>query len=298
MPPATESSIAYTEYGQPEGFPVLIVHGWSVSSVTEAHAFEPIFTSLETGAPFRQQHQYQYRRIYPDLPGHGATPSKGIQNLDDIYAHLTSFTETHLSGKRFLLVGSSCGAYLARAVALKYGSQIDGLVLRVPMVEPFNRDLDPFKPIVENTEVISGLSDADKKVFGNQALVQTPEYIQALKATYDNAVPEVAEGDAAVLGPIRSDPSKYKLSCLEGLDAGDAKRVELDAPTLIVCGRQDGVVGYRDSLRLLELYPRSTFAVVDRADHAMPVDDQNDLFGALIRDWLTRAEEWRAHRVA
>jgi len=41
------------------------------------------------------------------------------------------------------------------------------------------------------------------------------------------------------------------------------------APTLILTGRQDNICGYRDAWEVLELYPRATFAVLDRAGHIL-----------------------------
>ena len=58
-----------------------------------------------------------------------------------------------------------------------------------------------------------------------------------------------------------------------------------DEPTLIVAGRQDTIVGYRDAWSILDSYPRATFVVLDRADHGWPMETPN-LLPALIDDWL------------
>lgn len=47
-----------------------------------------------------------------------------------------------------------------------------------------------------------------------------------------------------------------------------------------------------DSLRLLELYPRSTYVVLDRGTHGLPIDETS-VFEALVRDWINRVNEWR-----
>ena len=64
----------------------------------------------------------------------------------------------------------------------------------------------------------------------------------------------------------------------------------IDAPALIVAGRQDSIVGYRDAWPILEHLPRATFAVLDRAGHALE-REQSDLFNALAAEWLGRVEE-------
>ncbi|KIW09789.1 hypothetical protein PV08_11889 [Exophiala spinifera] len=262
-----------------EGVPVVIVHGWEMNGKVEEVDFEPIFEQFPG-----------FRRIYVDLPGMGATPADDVRDLDEMLGRLVGFVGARLGSSRFLVAGSSCGAYLARALAQIYAARVDGLLLRVPLIEPENRlrDIDPFRPLVTDEGALSGISGEDRALFEN-VLVQTPSYIKALQSKYDKAiVPALNAADNEVLDPIRADPSRYKL-CL-ALDDKEGARVV--APTLIVCGRQDEVVGYRDSLRLLELYPRSTFVVLDRAGHDLPVE-QDGVFQALVRDWLSRVIEWR-----
>ena len=61
-------------------------------------------------------------------------------------------------------------------------------------------------------------------------------------------------------------------------------------PTLILAGRQDATVGYAGVWRLLEHYPRATFAVLDRAGHGL-VYEQVGLVTALMAEWLDRVRE-------
>lgn len=240
--------------------------------------FEPIFNKTPG-----------LRRIYVDLPGMGATPADNVKDLDEIYHRLVQFIDSRLGSSRFLLVGSSCGGYLARAIAQKYIDQVDGLLLRVPLIEPKDsmRDLDTFSPLVANEQLMSNLPAEDKELFRN-VLIQTPAYVKTLKAKYEEVyIPAEKAADNEALDPIRADPNRYQLSF-----SLDDKSAKFFAPTLVVCGRQDDNVGYRDSLRLLELYPRSTYAVLDRGTHGLPIDETG-LFEALVHDWIIRVEEWR-----
>ena len=113
------------------------------------------------------------------------------------------------------VVGSSCGAYIARAIAQKYSEQVDGLLLRVPLVEPDNknRDLDPFKPLVSDNQVMDNRSAEEKAALGDDVLIQTPAYVQALMRKYETMyTPAIEQADNDVLVPIREDPSGYVLS--------------------------------------------------------------------------------------
>lgn len=262
-----------------DGLPIVIVHGWEMDAKVEQLDFEPVFTKVPG-----------FRRIYVDLPGMGTTPANGAKDLDEMYLRLGQFIDARLGSSRFLLAGSSCGGYLARALAQKYIEQVDGLLLRVPLIEPNNssRDVDEFQPLVANEHLMSTIPGEDKTLLGN-ILIQRPAYIKSLKAKFEKAItPALKAADSQVLDPIRSNPKRYQLS----RDLDDKQLHKLLAPTLILCGRHDEVVGYRDSLRLLELYPRSTYVVLDRGTHGLPVDE-NGVFEALVLDWLTRVNEWR-----
>ncbi|RFU76863.1 alpha beta hydrolase fold-1 [Trichoderma arundinaceum] len=271
-----ESNLSAYEIG--EGLPVLIIHGWQTEGRVEELDFEPIFNKTPG-----------LRRIYVDLPGMGKTPANDVKDLDDIYHRLIQFIDSRLGKSKFLLIGSSCGGYLARAIAQKYTEQVDGLLLRVPLIEPTDskRDLDAFKPLVANEQAMSSLSAEDRILLGN-VLIQTPAYIETFKAKYKDVwLPAETKADKKVLDPIREDPNRYHLSF-----PLDDKSAKFFAPTLILCGRHDETVGYRDSLRLLELYPRSTYVVLDRGTHGLPIDESG-VFEALVRDWITRVHEWR-----
>ncbi|MCO5613609.1 hypothetical protein L7F22_067886 [Adiantum nelumboides] len=218
----------------------------------------------------------------------GSTPANGIKSIDDIFLRLVHFVERIIGKDRFLLAGSSCGGALAIGLSQQFRSQIDGLLLRVPLIESDNskRDLDSFQPIISNPELISQLTPQEKNDLGN-ILIQTPEYLSKLRQKInDTVLPAIQASDFGVLGPIRSDKQLYKLSAKY-----QSNTDKFLAPTLILCGRQDDDVGYRDSIRLLQQYPRATFAVLDRETHALPLDDQG-LFKALVLNWINRVNEW------
>ncbi|CAO2654579.1 Nn.00g113120.m01.CDS01 [Neocucurbitaria sp. VM-36] len=277
---AADSLLSAHEIG--EGLLVVMIHGWEMDGIVEELDFEPVFTK----AP-------EFRRMYVDLPGMGTTPAGNVKDLDDILLRLVQFIDAHVKKSKFLLIGSSLGGYLARVLAHKYVEQVDRLLLRVPLIEPNNslRDLDTFRPLVSNEQLISSITEEDKALLGD-VLIQTPAYIKSLEAKYEAAYLRVSKAaDNAVLDPIRADPQRYQIFL-----ASDKEHPKLFAPTLIICGRQDGVIGYRDSLRLLELYPRSTYVVLDRGGHSLPVDE-NGVFEALDRDWLIRVDEWRGFTV-
>lgn len=271
-----DASLHFQEFGQ--GLPVLLIHGWELSSVSEQSDFEPVLSKIPG-----------LRRICVDLPGMGKSPANNAQNLDDMYDRLVAFIDAHIGKERFLISGSSAGGHIARGIAQKYKDQADGLLLRVPAVETDNskRDLDPFEPLITDSNVTGSLSPADTTLLQGIA-IQTAAYIKLFKQKVEQVYrPAESSADMATLNTIRSDTSKYKLSF--------STDTVFPAPTLILCGKQDVVTGYRDPYRVLQYYPRATFAALDRATHDLPVDEaENALFAALVKDWIFRVEEWRA----
>lgn len=267
----------YEAHGK--GLPVVFLHGWSMDHRDETPVYEPIFADHPG-----------YRRIYPDLPGMGKSPSsKRITNQDGFLDIALRFIAAMTGGDRFLLVGTSAGAYLARGAVQRIAHQIDGLLLRVPLIvaEEKRRDVPKFAPVLRDEKFIAGLAEAEHQTYA-QILVHSRPYLKAARRKQEKQVaPAMKAADAKHLDPIRRDPMRYGFS----FDADKLAR-PFTAPTLIVTGRQDTTVGYRDAWRIVENYPRASFAVLDRADHGLPID-HDELFRALVNDWLNRVEEAR-----
>jgi pimeloyl-ACP methyl ester carboxylesterase len=72
-------------------------------------------------------------------------------------------------------------------------------------------------------------------------------------------------------------------------DRAEAAKTYLH-PVLILAGRQDATAGHSGPRELIEHYPRSTFAVLDRAGHAL-FHEQPALTQALVVEWLARVRE-------
>lgn len=261
------------------GVPVLFLHGWTMDHRDEALEYEPIFAKRRG-----------FARIYLDLPGMGQSPSQEWIDCQDRYLDaVLGFLDRVLAGQRFILAGTSAGAYLALGLIHRKADEIDGLLLKVPLVEPDDarRDLPAFRTLIGQP-----MDSAGNTVEPTDALVHRPGYLDALRRKLSMRVePAQRMADHERLDVIRRDPKRYAFS----FDVASLAQ-PFDAPTLIVCGRQDTVVGYRDAWSLLELFPRATFAVLDRGDHGLPIDQERP-FRALVHDWLDRVEEMRAVRL-
>lgn len=266
------ATIDHEEHG--EGRPIVFVHGWTMDRRLEIADYEPIFAKRNG-----------WRRIYFDLPGMGRSVAKaGIRNQDDVLAAVLGFIERVLPGdQRFVLAGTSLGAYLARGVAARMRPRTAGLLLRVPAViaDTAKRTLPPFEPLVRDDALMASLEAGERAAIGD-LLVQTPAYLEAVRSKLRGLVHPAIAATAPIMNEIRADPARYGFS----FDLAAAEG-SFTAPALIVAARQDTVVGYRDAWGILERYPHATFAVVDRATHTWPVEP-GAVLEALVDDWLAR----------
>jgi len=257
-----------------EGRPLVVLHGWGMDHRYMVSDLEPLFRQRDG-----------WKRIYPDLPGHGLTPGPDwIRNRDQELDVVLEFIDAVIPGERFALAGSSAGAYLARGVVHRRPAAIDGVLLTVPLIAAGDaeRHVPSHVTVVADPALASELEPDEAEGLFEIVAVQSRKVLDYLRAN----VPSAETGDEAYQEKIREHPENYAFS----FDV-DSLPVPCPAPTLIVTGRQDSVIGYRDAWGILENYPRGTFVVLDRAGHFMGVE-QEDLFHALAGEWLDRVEEY------
>lgn len=255
-----------------EGRPLVLLHGWQLDHLAMMDAIEPAFTGRSG-----------WKRIYPDLPGMGLTPGTGITKQDQVLDALIEFIRAVTGGDRFVVGGFSYGAYLALGVACRYAPSLDGLLIVAPGGLPGGGGeptLPPHRTIRADPELLDGLDREAAEAFRGVAVVQSQELLDAVNTL---ALPAMRRADHEYLAALSEHWAfSFDVECLRTPFAG---------PTLMVAGRQDARVGYRDAYDLVENYPRGTFAVLDRAGHALMIE-QRGLFGALVAEWLDRIEEY------
>lgn len=264
-------TIHYEVFG--EGKPIIILPGWGLNTRFMVHETEPSFEGRQG-----------WKRIYIDPPGHGKTPGKDwITNQDQMLQVVLACIDQLTAGQRFSLIGASLGAYLARGVRLYRGELIDGLALIIPAIiaQDAKRDVPPYQVLIEDPTVKADLRPDETDLY-DMAVVHTRKWLE-----YQRSFPQVPEhdlGDFEFLSRIREQPEKYAFS----FDVDNVQE-SFPRPALIITGRQDMIVGYRDAWNILEKYPRATFVVFDRAGHEL--EDKQELVRALMKDWLDRVEE-------
>ncbi len=264
--------INYESYG--EGKPIIMLPGWTMSAQALAHLNEPIFTDRQG-----------WKRIYIDPPGHGATPGADwISTLDDFLELILETVDSLIGAQRFALFGYSLGAYLARGILYYRQEKVLGISMLAPAIvtNSLERNVPAHTVIVEEPGIMDTLHTDEKDMF-EMVVVRTTDFLNDMR---NFPQPQVgAGGDMNFLDTIRLDPNRYLCS----FNVDELKR-PFPGPTLIITGRQDTSVGYKDAWQILDNYPRGTFVVLDRAGHLM--EEKFEFNRTLMKEWLDRISEY------
>lgn len=132
-----------------EGFPVVILHGWSLDHSVMSGCLEPNFVKRQG-----------WKRIYIDLPGMGASKAQAnIRNSDDMLQAVLDFITLQIPDEPFLIFGYSYGGLIARGVAHYLQKDVRGMLLIAPVIvsEPSERNLPEKRVIKADSSLLSRL---------------------------------------------------------------------------------------------------------------------------------------------
>lgn len=256
-----------------EGKPVVLLHGLGCDHRLMAGCMEPVF-----------ERRPGYRRIYVDLPGMGRSDAPMERaSSDEILKLLQALVAELTAGERFLLAGESYGGYLARGLlTTELGLLADGLLLICPVTvpEPEERELPPVGVLRYDEEFLRELGPKERTAFCNLAVL-------ADRQVYKRYEEEISSGLGLSNGEfVAALRQSYSFSF--DVDA-QFRALGFNRPALLLAGRQDICVGYRDLWKLLEDMPRAAFALLDLAGHNLQIE-RPEVFSALVEDWLDRTE--------
>ncbi|MBO1419745.1 alpha/beta fold hydrolase [Streptomyces sp. FH025] len=245
----TDSAIRHTAFG--DGTPLVLIHGYTVD--------HRVLLPLEPAFADRPG----WRRLYLDLPGHGASPRlSGPTSAAALAEAVFAWIDAELGGRPFAVVGQSFGGQLARAVTARYGEQVLGSALLVPVVGWGEDRTLPAQTVLErDRELFDRLPAAERELFEyttarldkrNWELFE--QYVLPGWRVHDRAAAAELEADFMLPHwPERQAP-------------------EHRGRHLLVTTRQDALVGWHDQLALLDHYPRMAATVLDGAGHNPQVE--------------------------
>jgi len=203
--------------------------------------------------------------------GRTAAPET-IRSADDVLDVLLAFIDGVVGDQPLLVAGHSAGGYYAQAIAGRRPEQAVGLALLCPLLAGIHD--------VPAHEVIVSSGDIGDDEFRDYFTVQTAETLDRYERYVQPA------------GQLADQSALARIGEQWELTVRPQEKAPYRRPTLVVTGRQDSALGYSRAWELLEHYPRATFAVLDRAGHALP-HEQPELLRALVTEWLDRVRESR-----
>jgi pimeloyl-ACP methyl ester carboxylesterase len=259
-------AIQYESHG--EGRPILMLHGWPADHRLMTIPLEPLFEA-RTG----------WRRIYPDLPGMGATAGPDwIEDQAGMLATVLRFMDAVAPGQRFAVAGASYGGYLALGVLHERAASLDGLLLWTPMLRHPSKAIRPEHRVLRHDPDVDDILLDEERPWLEISVIQTRATLDVFRAAVK---PGLMGGDPAFRKRVAQ---RFELPF-------DPLVLEspFERPTLLLAGHQDSATGYADAAALLDSFPRATLAVLDRAGHGL-AEEQKVLFRALVGDWLDRME--------
>ncbi len=252
--------IHYVEQGPADADrTAVILHGFPIDHRMCMASFEPSFRKRPG-----------WRRIYPDFPGMGLTRAQEwVASTNDVFKVTQAAVDVLVPG-RYALAGVSYGGYIAMGLAAAAPDRVTGLALVVPMIVPTHAERD----VAEHRVLVREEGVRGPEMFEDLAVVVTAETLRH----HDEEI-EAAVADADQAAVERISASYGGTFPLVGRG--------YERPALVVLGRQDNVLGFNDQWRAMGQWPRSTFAVLDRAGHALTFE-QPALLTTLVDDWLDR----------
>lgn len=254
------ATLHFTDDGA--GSAVLALHG-AYSTLAEATGF--------LGSALRER-----RRLCIDLPGMGESTASGIPDAAGAVGAIAELVDEVLGERPYAVIGHSFGAHLARGLAARRPHQVSGLALLCPLVPD---DLQPEQPTtLIDDGTAAELPQWQRQEFDGYFVVRTADTVARFRAS---VVPALGHYDAEAVERVMAGD----------LDP-DPNTVRYGRPVLVMVGRHDSFVGYRQYQGLLDAYPAATAMVLADAGHALP-HEQPELVAAALAKWLRRVDAAR-----
>ena len=235
----------------PEHGPALVfLHGLTTDRRIMLEAFEPVF-----------EQQPGWRRIYLDLPGHGASPAApSFASADGLIGGLAELLREH-AGPQPAVVAHSYGTYLALGVLREHGN-LSGMFLVNAIVEPdVGRRRTPPQRHAVLQHGLSFADDLERQTFLAEATVGAQHVLEAFRRAVD---PAHKATDREFLTAVRA---RYGMSA-----PWSAAVSGFDRPLHVVCGQNDYWSGFADAMELARLARECRFTVLPGAGHLLPLE--------------------------
>lgn len=253
----------YEEGGDPNGQPVVLVHGFSVPYFI----FDPTFEFLC---------QQGFRVLRYDLIGRGFSDRPKVRYDAALFVRQLKELLDALSYKDIYLVGLSMGGVVTSSFIDAHPNYVSKYIL----IDPSGAravSLSPFLKAVRMPgfgELAIGLFGSDSMLKGIAADMFSPELVQEFQEKYKVQM-QYQGFKRAILSTMRNGMLDSFIETY--------KRVgKLQKPTLLFWGKQDATVPFEHSDDILAAMPHTEFHAFDHCGHIPHYERASEVNGILL----------------
>jgi pimeloyl-ACP methyl ester carboxylesterase len=211
----------------------------------------------------------KYHVVVPDQIGFGKSAKPFVNYRIRTYVDFLDQFCKQLKIERATLVGNSMGGWIAAMFTAAFPDRVDKLVLVDAAGYAPPKDFDMRALFALNPTTRAGMKLLVSKVFFNKALQTDAAIDQAIAA-------RMAAGDGYTINSISE-------SIIRGEDFLDDDVKTIKRPTLIVWGRQDGLVPLADGERFNKDIAGSKMVVIDECGHVPNAEKPGEFNAALLK---------------
>jgi pimeloyl-ACP methyl ester carboxylesterase len=246
-------SMRYLEAGT--GPTIILLHGLGGSTDNWMYTIGPL--------------AQQFRVIVPDQVGFGRSARPVINYRIRTYVDFLEQFYKALNIERATLVGNSMGGWIAAAFTVSFPEKVERLVLvdATGYAPPAGFDYKSLYGLNPSTR--EGMKQLVTKVFFNKSFTADP-MINLFLSQRMNA------GDGYTINSLIESVGRNE----DFLDRQQVQQIK--TPTLIVWGREDGLVPLSEGERLKQDIPHAKFIVFDRCGHFPQVEKAGEFNAALL----------------
>lgn len=266
-----KAKIHYNEFGAEHDEVIIMLHGSGPGATSWANFSQNVEPLLSAG----------YRVLLLDCPGWGKSdPIVVSGSRSHVNAQATKGVMDALGIERAHFIGNSMGGHSATALTLDYPERVDKLILMgggtggvslfSPMPTEGIKRLQALyrAPTLENLRAMMDIFVYDASSMTDELLEQRLQNILSNEVHLNNFVES-----------LRLNPRQFP-------DFG-ARLMEIQAPTLILWGRDDRFVPMDASLRLLAQIAHSELHIFNRCGHWVQWEHK-ERFNQLVLGFLSQ----------
>ena len=264
----------YRLYGDTDAIKLVLMHGSNAS----LHTWEPWVAELKD----------RFRILTIDLPGHGLTgPTRRDEYSPGAMADMVKELVTQLGWTNFALGGNSMGGTVTLTYTLKYPGDVSHLVLvDAGGVSP-DAPVDAKKRSVPLAFKVAGTWYGDlifTNILPRSLVTNGLEASTTVRSIITEEMIDRYHDLARYPGSRLATSKRFK--GYRDAPRGDLAVADISQPTLIIWGRDDGLISVASGEKMARLMPDNRLEILEETGH-LPMEERPIITAAMVAKFLT-----------